>query len=251
MRTTDVIGSPVTAGTLAEVMDELERRLSDGRREYVCFANAHLTSTARHNAGTAKALEGAGMVLADGAPVAWALRLLTGAPADRVAGADVFDRLCRSSAAHGHRHFLLGSTEETLVRLRTRIEERYPGLVVCGAYSPPFGPALFEELPAIAEAVNAARPDVVWVGLGAPRQEQWMRAARGLLDAPLLLGVGAVFDFVAGTKRRAPDWMQRTGLEWAFRLAQEPRRLFRRYLVTNTAFTFALARQLAGRPRVG
>jgi len=247
VRTTDVIGTQVFAAPLDEAVDELERCLAQRDREYVCFANAHLTSTARRDGETARALGDAGMVLADGAPVAWAIRFLTGERAQRVAGADVFDELCRRSPAQGYRHFFLGSTPEVLERLVATVEERYPGLEACGSFSPPFGPALFDELPAIAEQINAARPDVVWVGLGAPRQEQWMRAARPLLEAPLVLGVGAVFEFVAGTKRRAPRWMQEAGLEWAHRLLMEPRRLGRRYLVTNTAFSFALARQLLGR----
>lgn len=247
MRTADVIGTRISAAPLARVVDELERRLAERDRTYVCFANAHLTSTARRDEDTARALGGAGMVLADGAPVAWAIGLLTGDRAERVAGADVFDELCRRSPAQSHRHFFLGSTCETLARMQSAVEERFAGIEICGTYSPPFGPALFGELPAIAQRVNEARPDVVWVGLGAPRQEQWMQAARPLIDAPLLLGVGAVFEFAAGTKRRAPRWLQRAGLEWTHRLLLEPRRLGRRYLVTNTAFSLALTRQLLGR----
>jgi N-acetylglucosaminyldiphosphoundecaprenol N-acetyl-beta-D-mannosaminyltransferase len=238
MRTADVIGTRVCTAPLAVVVDELERRIVTRERTYVCFANAHLAATARRDERTACALGGAGFVLADGAPVAWA------AGTERIAGADVFDALCGRS--RGDRHFFLGSTPEVLAGLAANVAERYPGVRVCGTYSPPFGPALFDELPAIAERINAARPDVLWVGLGAPRQEQWIHAARPLLDAPLVLGVGAVFEFVAGTKRRAPGWMQRTGLEWSYRLLLEPRRLARRYLVTNTAFSLALARQLVG-----
>jgi len=243
----NVIGTQIFSAPLGEVVDQMERVIERADREYVCFANAHLTATARGDSSTAQALGGAGMVLADGAPVAWAIKLLTGEAAHRVAGADVFDELCRRSQRSGYRHFFLGSTPEVLALLAASVEKRYPGLEVCGTYSPPFGAALMDEVAATAQIVNDARADIVWVGLGAPRQEQWMEAARPLLRAPLLLGVGAVFEFAAGTKRRAPRWMQRGGLEWAFRLLQEPRRLFRRYLVTNTAFSFALARQLLGR----
>jgi N-acetylglucosaminyldiphosphoundecaprenol N-acetyl-beta-D-mannosaminyltransferase len=246
--TANVIGTQVCSAPLAEVVDELERVVAQGRREYVCFANAHLTSSARRDAATARALGGAGLVLPDGAPVAWAIRLLTGERASRVAGADVFDELCRRD---GHRHFFLGSTPEVLQQLLARVERRYPRIEVAGAYSPPFGPALFDELPSVCRHIDETGADLVWVGLGAPRQEQWMEEARPLLQAPLLLGVGAVFEFAAGTRRRAPGWMQRGGLEWAYRLAQEPRRLARRYVVTNTAFSLALARQLLGRPNVG
>jgi N-acetylglucosaminyldiphosphoundecaprenol N-acetyl-beta-D-mannosaminyltransferase len=238
VRTADVIGTRVCTAPLADVVDELEGRLVTRERTYVCFANAHLTATARRDERTAAALEGASFVLADGAPVAWA------AGTERVAGADVFDAICGRS--HGDRHFFLGSTPEVLALLAASVAKRYPGVTVCGTYSPPFGPELFDDIRAISERINAARPDVLWVGLGAPRQEQWMQAARPLLDAPLVLGVGAVFEFVAGTKRRAPRWLQRAGLEWSFRLVREPRRLARRYLVTNAAFSLALARQRVG-----
>ncbi len=251
MTTANVIGTNVFSAPLDQVADELERCIVQDDREYVCFANAHLTSTARSDGPTARALGGAGFVLADGAPVAWAIRLITGETGHRIAGADVFDELCRRSPARGYRHFFLGSTPEVLRQLLAQVERRYPGLNVCGAYSPPFGTALFDELETTVGRINKVRADVVWVGLGAPRQELWMEAARPLLHAPLLLGVGAVFEFAAGTKRRAPGWMQRAGLEWVHRLAHEPRRLARRYLVTNTAFSVALARQLLGRAHGG
>lgn len=246
MRTANVIGTQILSAPLDEVVDELERCIEHGDREYVCFANAHLTSAARADASTARALDGAGMVLADGAPVAWAIKLLTGETGHRIAGADVFGELCRRSPAKGHRHFFLGSTREVLRGMIAAVEREHHGIRIAGAYSPPFGPALFAELETVTRRIDETGADVVWVGLGAPRQEQWMEAARPLLRAPLLLGVGAVFEFAAGTKRRAPRWMQRGGLEWAYRLAQEPRRLCKRYVVTNTAFSLALARQIVG-----
>ena len=240
VRTVDVIGTPIVAAGLAEVVDALEASIAERRGQYVCFANAHVTSTACRDERLAEALAGAGMVLPDGAPVAWAARTR------RIAGSDVFEELCRRSPGRGYRHFLLGSTDETLALLHAQVESSYPGIEICGAYSPPFGPVLEGLVPEAAEIVNAARADIVWVGLGAPKQELFMRALRPLAEAPLLLGVGAVFDFASGTKRRAPAWMQRAGLEWLHRLCSEPRRLARRYLVTNTAFALALTRQLAG-----
>ena len=239
MRTANVIGTRVVAGGLDEVVDALETAIAQRRSGYVCFANAHLTSTARRDERLAEALAGAAMVLADGAPVAWA------ADTQRIAGADVFEELCRRSPARGYRHFFLGSTEETLGLLRDRVAWSYPGIEICGTHSPPFGRRLDELAAQLAEIVDRANPDVVWVGLGAPKQELFMQALRPLVTAPLLLGIGAVFDFASGTKRRAPAWMQRAGLEWLHRLRHEPRRLARRYLVTNTAFVLALARERA------
>jgi N-acetylglucosaminyldiphosphoundecaprenol N-acetyl-beta-D-mannosaminyltransferase len=245
MRRVNVIGSRIDAAPREAVVHELERCIAEQQRTYVCFVNAHLAATARGDERVADALGAAGFALADGAPMAWTART------PRVAGSDVFEDLCERSPARGYRHFFLGSTDETLALLHARVAEQYAGIEVCGAYSPPFGPELFERIDEICERVNAARPDLVWVGLGAPKQELWMRHARPLLEAPLVLGVGAVFDFVAGTKRRAPQVMQRLGLEWMHRLVSEPRRLWRRYLVTNTAFAFALVADRLGRLHAG
>ena len=246
MKTVDVIGTRIDAAALPEVVASLEGLIAGGGREYACFANAHLTSSARRDPRLAAALASAGYVFPDGAPVAWA------AGTQRIAGSDVFDELCRRSPARGYRHFFLGSTDETLARLAASAQQRYHGISVCGSFAPPFGPGLYDELDAIAAIVDEARPDIVWVGLGAPKQELFMQALRPLVAAPLLLGVGAVFDFASGAKRRAPGWMQRAGLEWLHRLASEPRRLARRYLVTNTWFAAALVRDLAtGRSSVG
>jgi N-acetylglucosaminyldiphosphoundecaprenol N-acetyl-beta-D-mannosaminyltransferase len=239
MRTANVIGTRVVAGRLGEVVDSLETSIASARRGYVCFANAHLTSAARRDERLAAALADAAMVLADGAPVAWA------AHTERIAGADVFEELCRRSPARRYRHFFLGSTDETLALVRDRVATSYPGIEICGTHSPPFGRRLDELAPRLAEIVDRARPDIVWVGLGAPKQELFMQALRPLVRAPLLLGIGAVFDFASGTKRRAPRWMQQAGLEWLYRLGLEPQRLARRYLVTNTAFVLALARERA------
>jgi N-acetylglucosaminyldiphosphoundecaprenol N-acetyl-beta-D-mannosaminyltransferase len=245
VRHANVIGSRIDAAPRDVIVQELERCIAEQRREYVCFVNAHLAATARRDERLADALDAAGFALADGAPVAWTART------PRVAGSDVFEELCDRSPALGYRHFFLGATDETLALLRTRVAARYPGIEICGSYSPPFGPELFECVDEICERVNDARPDLVWVGLGAPKQELWMRRARPLLEAPLVLGVGAVFDFAAGNKRRAPQFMQRFGLEWMHRLVSEPRRLWRRYLVTNTAFALALAAERLGRTHAG
>jgi N-acetylglucosaminyldiphosphoundecaprenol N-acetyl-beta-D-mannosaminyltransferase len=244
VRTSRVLGAPVAATSLAEACDELERWIALGRREFVVLANVHVVETARRDSAVADALEHAGLVLPDGAPLAWSVRRAGGPKAERITGSDLFDELCRRSPAAGHRHFFYGSTPETLEVLTRLVRNRYPGIDVCGSLSPPFSRSA-ELRPHDMAAIDAARPDVVWVGLGAPKQELWMRLARAHLEAPLLLGVGAVFDFASGRKQRAPRLVQRLGLEWAHRLAHEPRRLAKRYLVTNTTFTLAVLRGLA------
>jgi N-acetylglucosaminyldiphosphoundecaprenol N-acetyl-beta-D-mannosaminyltransferase len=242
MRRLDVLGLPITAGNLGDICDELERWIAGRRRAYVCLANVHVVETARRNPDLERSLREADMVLADGAPIAWIAGRRGGGRVPRVAGSDLFEELCRRSVEAGHRHYFYGSTPETLARLAARVRERHPGIRICGSLSPPFSPAV-EVGRDLTAGIDAARPDVVWVGLGAPKQECWMRRARELLEAPLLVGVGAVFDFASGTKARAPRPVQRLGLEWAFRLGQEPRRLSRRYLVTNTAFGLSLVRE--------
>jgi N-acetylglucosaminyldiphosphoundecaprenol N-acetyl-beta-D-mannosaminyltransferase len=222
------------------VVDELERRVELREPTVVCFANVHVIELARRDAELRRSLDEASLVLADGMPVAWACRLLGKKSAVRVAGHDFYDELCARTEGTGVRHFFLGSTEETLERLVAATRRRFPKLEIAGMLSPPFRPLTSQDHLSIAAAVDTAGAEVVWVGLGAPKQEILLSALRPLVTAPVLLGVGAVFDFASGTKRRAPRWMQRAGLEWLYRLASEPRRLWRRYLVTNVSFSARL-----------
>jgi N-acetylglucosaminyldiphosphoundecaprenol N-acetyl-beta-D-mannosaminyltransferase len=242
----DVLGTQVVAAPLVEVCDELERSIKTERRAYVCLANVHVVETARRNPELAQSLGEAAMVLPDGAPIAWVAGRRLGMPVRRLAGPDLFEELCRRSPSAGYRHFFFGSTPETLAALTSCVSERHPGIRIAGSISPPFSPRVEPRRDSIDE-INAARPDIVWVGLGAPKQECWMRLARPDLHAPLLIGVGAAFDFASGKKTRAPRLLRAMGLEWAYRLAHEPRRLGRRYLVTNTTFTLELLRSLVAR----
>lgn len=139
------------------------------------------------------------------------------------------------SAEKGYRHYFYGSTEKTLKLLEEKLKENYPGMQIAGMYSPPFRPLTEEEDKKIIEKINETNPDFVWIGLGAPKQEKWMAAHQGQIDG-LMLGVGAGFDYYAGNIDRAPEWMQKHNLEWLYRLIQDPKRLFKRYLVTNTKF---------------
>jgi N-acetylglucosaminyldiphosphoundecaprenol N-acetyl-beta-D-mannosaminyltransferase len=248
--TAKVLGIEVTGGSLNEVGDALERWIADKRREYVCCAPVHVVETAHRDGRVACALSEAGMVLPDGQPIVWAMRLLAGEQTDRITGSDIFAELCRRSQLLSHRHFFVGGTRETLAKLRQSLAAAYPNLNVVGMVSPPFRPLSREEQKALVTEINAASPDVVWVGLGAPKQELWMHEVRNSLYAPLLIGIGAAFDFVSGSKHRAPRWMQRSGLEWLHRLVREPRRLWRRYLTTNLTFAARLAFATA-RARLG
>lgn len=209
---------------------------------YVCHINVHSLICAQDDAELANALAGAALAAADGMPLVWIGRA-HGVPAGRVYGPDFMRALLAHGAELGRpcRHFLYGSTPAVLDRLEERLKVQFTHAHLCGTLSPPFRPLSDEEARENCRHINAAKPDVVWVGLGAPNQELWMARHRALLDAPLLAGVGAAFDFLACTKPQAPRWLRQAGLEWAFRLATEPRRLARRYAETMPRFLVLVA----------
>jgi N-acetylglucosaminyldiphosphoundecaprenol N-acetyl-beta-D-mannosaminyltransferase len=237
----DLLGVRVHTVGLDSAADVLEAQIEAQAPIYVCLANVHVVESARRMHSLACALSGAGMVLPDGAPIAWFLSRKLGRPVQRVTGSDLFDELCSRSVDRGYRHFFVGSTPATLKALDCAVHAQHPGISVVGVHSPPFRQLTDDEIDALVEKINTARPDLVWVGLGAPRQEIWMAHVRPRLAAPVLIGIGAVFDFASGMKRRAPTWAQRSGLEWAHRLATEPRRLAGRYVKTNTTFLLRIA----------
>ena len=245
MRAVHVRGVPVATLSCEELSAAVRAWILSGARAYVSCASVHLIEIGHAAPAVREALCAADLVLADGAPVAWAARWLGGDAVNRVTGSDVFE-LLSSEPGSFYRHFFYGSTPAVLDRLVANVGTEFPEAVIVGAYSPPFIDDVEADAAGL-DMINAARPDIVWVGLGAPKQDLWMHANRAKLDAAVLIGVGAVFDFVAGTRRRAPIWMRRRGVEWLFRLAVEPRRLWRRYLVTNTTFVFGVVGELASR----
>lgn len=220
---------------IPELEPQIHAFLECGRSHVVHFLAAHPTVVARRDATYRMILNRGNLNLADGFPVAWTLRLL-GHEADRISGTDSFRLLCDRGRARGTRHFFYGGTSELLRDLQARLEGDYEGIAVAGAIAPPFRPMSDDELRRDAERIRASRADLVWVGLGAPKQDVVGERLRQLGAAPVVLCVGAAFDFVAGTKKRAPLWMQQHGLEWLFRLGAEPRRLWRRYLIGNPQF---------------
>jgi len=226
--------------------DALSRVLAWGaRREarYVCACNVHSVVTATRDAELRSALDGADLSTSDGAPIAWAMRRLGLATQERIAGPDLMWRYLHHAERLGQKIFLYGSTEQTLASLRSAINRAFPYIDVCGMLSPPFHPPSTPEVEAEIAMINHSGANLVFVALGCPKQEKWMAAHRGKINA-VMIGVGAAFDFHAGKKSRAPLWWQRHGLEWLYRLGAEPRRLSRRYLVTNTLFVVGFAKQL-------
>lgn len=204
------------------------------------FCNVHTLVEAAADPALREVYATAEIVAIDGMPIAWVARMRGARAAQRVSGPDVMLSLCDRGREIGLRHFFLGGREGVPEELAARLGSKYPGLNVAGLESPPFRPVTAEEDEALVERINAVSPDVLWVGLGAPKQEFWAADHATRLDVPLILPVGAAFDFHSGRVRRAPNWMQRVGLEWLFRLAAEPRRLWRRYLVTNARFVYLL-----------
>ena len=245
--TVEVVGIPVTAQRYPDAIEAFLSAVKDRRPFRAHFATVHSIVEATRDAALQSVLESADMVAADGMPLVWLSRR-RGAPwAERVCGPDVMLSLCDRGREIGMRHYFVGGRPGTPEALVERLGARFPGLAVAGTASPPFGPEDPAETAAQIDAINGAMPDVVWIGLGSPKQEFWAAQHAGSLMAPLILPVGAAFDFHSGRLRRAPRWMQRAGLEWLFRLAVEPGRLFRRYVTTNVRFGYLVLREEVAR----
>lgn len=242
----NILGVGVTPLDLAQAVATLDGWREEGRRDYVCCVSVHGLVTAQRDQDIRSALNRAGLTTEDGMPLVWWCRRAGFAQAGRVCGSDLLDAMCALAVRHGHRHYFYGGSPDVVERLVSRLTERHPGLIIAGYRSPPFRPLTATEDAAVVAAINETRPDYVWVGLGMPKQEKWMTAHVGTIAATALIGVGAAFDFHARTKPRAPRWMQRSGLEWLFRLGSEPRRLAGRYLIDNTIFVLQTALQLTG-----
>ena len=242
----NLLGMRLSALDLEDAAARIERAIGEGRRGYVCIRDAHGVVRCQRDAALRAAHNGAFLVTPDGMPLVWALRLGGHRRADRVYGPDLMLALLDRGRARGTRHFLYGATPETLERLSERLLARFPGARIVGSHAPPFRALTAPETDEIVRRIDGSGAEIVWVGLGTPKQELWMAEMRPRLAAPMLIGVGAAFDFHAGAKRQAPRWVQRSGLEWAFRAIAEPRRLGRRYAVTVPSFLALAAAQALG-----
>ena len=232
----DVLGVQVSAVTMDHTLEVLDHWITAGQQRYVCVTGVHGVMESRRDETLRQIHNGAGLVTPDGMPLVWWSRATGQRHTERVYGPDLLLSCCQRSMTTGYRHFFYGGGDGVADRLVQRLTRRFPGLEVAGAYTPPFRPLTHQEDEDVVNRINDAAPDIVWVGLSTPKQEYWMAQHVGRLQAPVLVGIGAAFDFHAGLKRQAPRWMQRSGLEWLFRLSSEPRRLGRRYLVNNPAF---------------
>ncbi len=241
-----VLGVPLGLTDYERTLDWIDAKVAAGSRGYVCVCNVHTVMASAEDPELRSALLGSSLNVPDGQPLVWALTALGHPLDDRVYGPELMARACARSTDSGQRLYLYGGRNQgALVQLALNLRQRYPGVKIVGGYSPPHRPLTDEERTAVVREINQSRADVVWVGIGVPKQEKWMAQMRAKLDAPILIGVGAAFDFHAQLVPQAPSWMQEHGLEWVYRLAHEPRRLWRRYLRYNPRFVGAFARQLA------
>jgi N-acetylglucosaminyldiphosphoundecaprenol N-acetyl-beta-D-mannosaminyltransferase len=248
----EVLGVPLALTDYESTMNWMDATVAHGGHGYVCVAATHTVMACAEDPELRAAVLGSDLTVPDGQPLVWAMNALGHDLPHRVYGPELMARSFERAAATGTRMYLYGGRNQgALVQLALNLRRRYPGVRIVGGYSPPFRALSDEETDGIVRDINASRADIVWVGVGVPKQEKWMAAVRDRIDAPVLVGVGAAFDFHAGLVPQAPAWMQSAGLEWAYRLGREPRRLWRRYLRYNPRFVRGFARQWLGtaRPR--
>lgn len=244
---TPLLGVGVSHANYGQVL-RLSREwiAAKGQGRYCAVMTVHSVMTGFFDPAFRASLNRASLATSDGMPLVWALRSFGIKGQRRVYGPDLMLALCGQAQRLRHRIFLYGGRPETLGTLCSRLRQRFPGLEIAGAYSPPFRPLTAEEDACAVEQIRASKADIVFCGIGLPKQERWMSEHVAQLPGCVLFGVGAAFDFHAGRVKQAPRWMQRSGLEWLFRLAMEPARLWRRYILFNPMFLALWALQWAG-----
>lgn len=242
----NVLGVKVSAINMPRALEEIDGWIQTREQHYVTITGVHGIMESQRDATIREIHNRAGMITPDGMPLVWISHRRGQKDVRRVYGPDLLLETCKASMTQGYRHFFYGGAPGVADQLAGKLQARFPGLQVVGTYCPPFKPLTPEEDEEIVARINEANPDIIWVGLSTPKQERWMSAHLGRLNAPVMVGVGAAFDFHAGLKAQAPGWMQRNGLEWLFRLATEPRRLWKRYLVNNPSFMALIVMQELG-----
>ena len=231
----EILKTNINVTNMSDTIKYIAGHLDDLRGKYICVSNVHTTVMSYENEEYRKIQNGAAMALPDGAPLSSYSRRKGYKQEQMVTGPDLMLELFAISKEKGYRHYFYGATEETLQSMKEVLERDYPGIQIAGMYAPPFRALTPQEDAQIVAKINEARPDFIWIGLGAPKQEEWMYQHMGQLQG-VLIGVGAGFDYLAGYIKRAPRWMQRMSLEWLYRLLQDPKRLWRRYFTSNVKF---------------
>ncbi|MBF0570635.1 MAG: WecB/TagA/CpsF family glycosyltransferase [Candidatus Omnitrophica bacterium] len=244
LKTISLLGVNVSRVDLALAARQIFEWVKQKERTYVCVAPVATLVDAQRDPEYLGAVNDAGMVTPDGMPIVWLARSRGCADIARTYGPDLMLEVCNHGQDLGLRHFFYGGTEDTLRKLKQKLLESYPRMMVAGSYAPPFKPGVWQEEREVIDHINGAAADIVWVGLGSPKQDFWMHLHRSLLNAPVIVGAGAAFDFCSGVKPQAPRWMQACALEWFFRLCCEPGRLWKRYLIGNSLFLIYLIKDL-------
>jgi N-acetylglucosaminyldiphosphoundecaprenol N-acetyl-beta-D-mannosaminyltransferase len=243
MKKMQVLNFPISIGKYQDYIEYIIESATNGVSQYIYVANVHMVVEAFWNKSFSEKVRLAGVVTPDGKPLTWALRLLHGIKQDRVAGMDVLPTLLKRSEKMQLPLYIYGGTESLLFRTREYLKKNYPDLVINGLYSPPFRELTPEEETRAIDQINRSGAKLVFVVLGCPKQEQWMASMAGKVNA-VMIGIGGALPVLVGLQKRAPKWMQDSGLEWLFRLYLEPKRLFKRYAVTNSVFLYLLSREL-------
>ena len=243
MKKKRVISIDISIAKYQDIIEKIVILSKERKSYYVCVANVHMLIEAYDKPEFRKVVNLAEIVTPDGMPLVWALRILYGIKQERVAGMDLFPDLLEKTSLNNISVFFYGSTDEVLEKIKEKVSSYYPGLKIAGFYSPPFRNLSCSEKEDIIKAINSSGAGIVFVALGCPKQEIWMSEMYGRINA-VMIGVGAAFLTFVGMRKRAPIWMQRLGLEWLYRLIQEPKRLFWRYLYTNSKFMYLMLREM-------
>lgn len=244
MKICDILGVHVCVTNMNEVVSIIKKHIEELRGKYICVSNVHTVVMAYENSEYRKIQNNAAYVLPDGKPLSIVSRKRGYAEAERVAGPDLMQELFKDAQQNGTelKHYFYGGSKETIEKLQENLKKNYPNLKVAGYFSPPYRALNQKEDEEVVKRINESGADILWVGLGAPKQEYWMSQHEGRINS-IMLGVGAGFDFHAETVKRAPEWMQRHCLEWLYRMLQDPRRLFKRYAATNGKFVRLVLRE--------
>ena len=238
----DVLGVKIAILNLKKACLLIEDVIQNNQKVYICVAPVATVVDCQGNKEYKEVINQAYFTTPDGMPLVWIGKSKGFKDIRRTYGPDLMLAVCDSGLQKGYRHYFYGGSPETNDRLEVRLKQRFPEMKIVGRYSPPFRELTKAEDEQIIDSINRACPDILWVGLGSPKQDFWMAQYRRRLDTPVLVGVGAAFDFISGVKRQAPCWMRQTGMEWFFRLCCEPRRLARRYLIGNSKFIYFFMR---------
>ena len=243
----DILGVNISAIDMNDACSLVEDAILKKQKKYICVCPVSTIMECKRSDRALESVNSADLVTPDGMPTVWVGKMYGYKNIKRVYGPELMQNICGISKKKGYKNYFYGSSEDVLNKLKANLNKDYPGLVISGVYSPPFRQLTKEEDDSAVESINNNDPDIIWVGLGSPKQDLWMHEHRARINAPIMVGVGAAFDFLAGVKPQAPRWIRNNGFEWLFRLITEPKRLWRRYLVDNSLFIYYIGAELLSR----